>query len=49
MRTESYAGTYQLEYLSNGWVMMSKNGREIGAIRAGHVVGVYNIALFFKV
>lgn len=44
--SESYAGTYRLEYLPNGWRLLYANGRPVGAVRSG---GVYAAARFFNV
>lgn len=49
--SDSYAGTYKLEYLSNGWAKLYKNGKEVGCINGNRhkVGGVYAAANFFKV
>ena len=45
--SESYAGTYALRYLNNGWAILIKNGREVGAYCGRG--GVYAAANCFKV
>lgn len=45
--SDSYAGTYRLEYLGNGWKRLFMNGKEVGAFLGRG--GVYAAATFFKV
>ena len=47
---ESYAGTYRLEYLSNGWAMLYRHGRPVGAIADSfHNRCTSTAATFFRV
>lgn len=46
-QSESYAGTYKLVYLENGWKILYKNGKQVGGY-AGKG-GVYSAANYFKV
>lgn len=43
---ESYAGTYRLECLANGWQRLFVRGKEVGAFLGRG--GVYAAANFFK-
>lgn len=45
--SESYAGTYKLVYLVNGWKTLYKNGKEVGSTNIKG--GVYAAANYFKV
>jgi hypothetical protein len=45
--SESYAGTYKLVYLPNGWKTLYKNGMEIGSTTVRG--GVYAAAKIFNV
>jgi hypothetical protein len=44
---ESYAGTYRLECLANGWKRLFVRGKEVGAFQGKG--GVYAAANFFQV
>ena len=45
--SDSYAGTYSLEYLRNGWATLYVKGRAVGSWRGRG--GVYAAAVFFNV
>ena len=47
--SESYAGTYKLQYHSNGWKTLLKNGKPVGSYNCRYIRGVYDAANFFKV
>ena len=44
---ESYAGTYKLLYLANGWKTLLRNGSYVGSTNMKG--GTYTIANYFKV